>query len=46
MLDTKDDASDSDSEKEDEVENLKAKLEKAGLATAFEKRPGEKTNTF
>jgi hypothetical protein len=38
MLDMKEE-SDSDSEKEDEVETLKAKLEKAGLQTAMERRP-------
>jgi|APCry1669190731_1035312.scaffolds.fasta_scaffold298354_1 hypothetical protein len=40
MLAAEEGASDSDSEKEDEVENLKAKLEKAGLTNALEKRPG------
>jgi hypothetical protein len=37
MLDMKDE-SDSDSEKEDEIETLKARLEKAGLDKAIEKR--------
>jgi hypothetical protein len=37
MLDMKDE-SDSNSEKEDEIENLKAKLEKVGLEKAIEKR--------
>ena len=37
MLDIKDE-SDSDSEKEDEIDTLKAKLEKAGLEKAIEKR--------
>jgi len=38
MLDIKDE-SDSDSDKEDEIETLKSKLEKAGLEKAIEKRP-------
>jgi len=37
MLDIKDE-SDSDSEKEDEIATLKARLEKAGLDKAIEKR--------
>ena len=38
MLDMKDE-SDSDSEKDDEIETLKSKLEKAGLEKAIERRP-------
>lgn len=38
MLDIKDEI-DSDSDKEDEIETLKSKLEKAGLEKAIEKRP-------
>jgi hypothetical protein len=37
MLDVKEE-SDSDSDKEDEIDTLKAKLEKAGLEKAIEKR--------
>ena len=44
MLDMKDD-SDSGSEKEDEIDTLKARLEKAGLEKAIEKRTKSETTT-
>ena len=44
MLDMKDD-SESGSEKEDEIETLKARLEKIGLDKAIEKRTKSDTTT-
>jgi hypothetical protein len=44
MLDMKDE-SDSGSEKEDEIETLKVRLEKAGLEKAIEKRTKSETTT-